>query len=68
MIRKVERQATKIKNDIERYENTPGYEEYVEGKRTLLFNIMKRLGEYESNLVEFPKRIEAIERKRAGGK
>jgi hypothetical protein len=68
MIRKVERQANAIKNDIQRYENTPGYEEYVEGKRSKLFNVLKRLGEYESNLAKLPYQIKAIERKRAEGK
>ena len=63
-IRKVERQATQIRNDIQRYENTPGYEEYVEGKRSVLFKVMQRLGEYESSLIELPRQIEALKRKR----
>ena len=67
-MQKVERQAAKIKNDIERYENTPGYEKYVQGKRDALFKIMQRLGEYESNLAKLPGQIEELERKREEGK
>lgn len=66
-IRKVNRAMSKIRNDIQRYENQPGYEDYVEEKRSALWKMLKRLSEYEKNLITLPIRTKTIKtsRKRA---